>query len=488
MAQAAAAAPQTRVVAVPNGMSPQTGALAQFAAGLAAAQGLGVTLMPTSLYIEAARDAQLGPHEAFDSAYAVRLGGKIGASHVLYLDSLAQSAPARGRRKARERPMLAAVLVDSATGETLFNRRYVAGADGLAAPTLRDKLMAEVLAALTQAAQLAPPGAPSSLATEPAVAAAATHAPAAPAAPSAATPAAPVAAGPAIAVPVKRPGAGSIHAEPAADEAAEVSSISAPRAPAAAPPARMAWGVRAQLGLLLGSRQATLSTLGVPQLQYGVAQHGAAPVFSRGVMSLEVMPARMVRHRRARGVVDGLGLHVAGSVGALSTRTSATTISLGRAGNVRGGLTFAYLFGAGPRAPELALRLGYGRTAFSVPTASAFPSLSYSSVYIDLSTELPLGTRKVALVVEAAILPALRLGNQAALLGVQRGQGMGAWVEAGLRFSPVAHLDILAQFALETYGAKFVGSTMLPNSAAQYASISLRDTSLGARLAVGTSF
>jgi hypothetical protein len=477
----AQAATQTRLVIVPHQASSAAPAVAALASALAGPLAPSTVVLAPITYQQAAQAARLGPRAATNSAQAVRLGSKVGASHILYLRTTSETLQVSAKRKrARERLTLTAVLVDTTTGESLMSRRYIATARGIGTPELRKHVADDVAKALSQAT------APQAVAqkTTPAAVSAPT------ASPTAATPtdAAP-------APELTHDAAPSPVAAPPADSAlsAATDPMAHPPVPALATaqraaPQRMPLGIRAHVGLQLYNRQATLSTLGATQLQYGVGVNGPAPVFSRGILQAEVFPVLMARRHQARRFVDGLGLHLAASLGRPATRIAGGKTATSQAVSLRGGLTLRHLFGAGPKAPELAFRLGYSQYTFAMANQAPFPGLRYSALYLNIGGELPVGTPKVALVAEGALLPAMRLGSDAAKLGVQRGQSLGAWVQAGVRYSPVSHLDILALFDWEHYGAKFVGSTLLPYVTRQYASVTLKETLIGGRVAVGVTF
>jgi hypothetical protein len=466
-APAAQAAAQPRLVIVPSQRTQAAHALGALADSLVKPMGDIAVVVPTAQYVQAAQMARLGPHLASGSAGAVLLGTQVGVSHALYLRASSQQVTVGKRKKrTRERLMVRATLVDTATGETLLSERYVASGRDLSGGALSTRLLADVkaaLAAVPEPGVVAGRSQPAAADTAPAVAHGATEKAQEPA------PSAP---------PVSVAAPKAARAEAVAD--------AAPMAPApTAGSSAMALGLRAQLGLSVFGRQATLSSLGVPKMRYGVGSNGPGPAFSRGTLQLEAFPVQMLRRHRTRKIYDGIGLHVGGALGWPKTRVSQNVIATSLISNLRTGLTLRYPFGPSPKSPEAAFRLGYSRYAFAMPQGAPFPSLSYSSVYLDVSGDVPLGTPKVALMAEAALMPALHVGNQGALLGVHRGGGVGAWVQAGLRISPVRHLDIYALFDWEHYAARFVGSTLLPNSSAQYASVTLKETVLGGRLAVG---
>lgn len=246
--------------------------------------------------------------------------------------------------------------------------------------------------------------------------------------------------------------------------------------------------LNAQLGLLIYNRQAVLSSLGTPQLQYGVPASGRAPMFSRVALSAESYVVRAIRHARPRHLVDGIGVHVGGTFGFPKTRAPGGTASSSLASSLRVGASYAYIVGQRAYSPMFALRLGFSRFSFAMPKNVLFPSLAYNSLYVGLGADVPLHTPIVALTAEAALMPSLSVGNPGRRLGVQRGGGLGASVDAGLRIRPVPHLDVYALFSWEHYAAHFVGSTTLPDAVRQFASVSAKDRSLGGRIGLGLSF
>lgn len=473
-AQVASAAGQARLVVVPSQRTQAADALASLVGSMAAPLAGVAVVVPTAQYTQAAQLARMGPNLASGSAGAVLLGTQVGATHALYLRAAAGPPVSAGKRRKRAQPRLTlvATLVDTATGETLMSMRYPAGVKGFEGPEFVPQVVADVKAALSAApaagalAEAAAVQVPAAVTKED-VRQANAPAVAATGAPSAlATPPTPVS---------------EIRPSPVSDP--YTNAISRPSHRPA-----MALGLRVQLGLMVYGREATLASLGAPKMQYGFNRNAPGAALSQGTLGVEIFPVQMARRNKNRSFADGLGLHFAGRVGWPKTRISTTATATSLATNLRVGLTYRHLFGSTDKSPEAAFRLGYSRYAFSVPKASVFPSLSYSSVYLDISGDIPLGTPIVALTAEAALMPALHVANQGALLGVHRGGGVGAWVEAGLRLSPVRHFDILALFDWQHYGADFVGSTVLPNSSGQYANVTLREVSLGGRLAVGLTF
>ena len=476
-APVAQAASQARLVMVPSQRTQAAPALSAFVESLVKPVGEFAVVVPTADYIQAGQMARLGPNLASGSAGAVLLGTQVGASHALYLRVSSQQVTVGKRHKrARERLTVKATLVDTSTGESLLSERYIALGKDLSAGKLTGQLLADVKAALLAAPE------PVFVAVRPQPVAPA----AAPAASHGAAPGAPQPEPAPVAPAAAAKSTAAAPAKPVQPEPVVALAPSSPQQTFAAP--ARAQGVRARMGASLFNRQATLSSLDVPKMQYGVGQNGPGPMFSRGALQLEAFPVLLARRHRAPKIYDGIGVHFGGALGWPKTRVTATVTGTSLTSMIRTGLTLRYLFGSGPKSPEVAFRLGYSRYAFAMPEGAAFPSLSYGSVYLDLSGEVPLGTPKVALVAEAALMPALHLGNQANTLGVRRGGALGAWVETGLRVSPMRHLDIYALFDWEHYGAKFVGSTLLPNSSTQYASVTLADVVLGGRLAVGLRF
>lgn len=492
-ASLAQGAPSARLVVVPSLRTQSTQELAAFAEALQKPLADVALMVPTAAYTQAAQKALMGANFASGSAGAVLLGTQVGASHALYLRATTEKVTVgRKRKRTRERITLWATMVDVSNGATVLSQHYVAGLKGLTGDELAAKVVVDVRDALRAvqapavAAAAVVPGQPG----QEALAAAPAHT----------TPQGTPKQAEAPAAGHGTRGqshAGTSHEEPQKGAAAATEktaeAVADPYAVAIesekqAQGPDMHLGLRGQLGLMLFTRQSTLSSLGASKLQYGVGQRGGSPAFARGTLQLEAFPVLLARRHRPRRFFDGIGLFVGGSLGAAKTRTSATATATSLVSSVRAGLTLRHLFGTGARSPEAALRLGFARYGFAMPERALYPSLSFSSVSLGLGAVVPLGTPKVALVAEAALLPALHIGNQAALLGVHRGGGVGAWAEGGLKFTPIRHLDILALFAWEHYAAQFVGSTLLPTSAQQYANVALREQLVGGRLAVGTTF
>lgn len=487
-APCAQAAPGARLVVVPSLRTQSTQEVVAFAETLQKPLADVAVVLPTAAYTEAAQRSLMGAHLASGSAGAVLLGTQVGASHALYLRATTeQVAYGRKRKRTRQRATLWATLVDVTSGATVLSQRYPTGTSGLGGDELVAKVVVDVRDALAQS-QL--PAASPAAAVPPAAVAQASGRSGTPTSPAAAS---------AAPAPDAAPVARAAHPEPhaaapgaavaptAGQEAADPYAVAIAGEKKAQGP-DMQLGLRGQLGLMVFTRQSTLSALGVPKLQYGVSPKGKSPAFAKGSLQLEAFPLQLVRRHKPRAWYEGIGVHIGGAIGAAKTRTSAAASASSLLSGLRAGLTLRHLFGSSPRSPELALRVSYARVGFAMPPSALYPSLSYSGVSLALGAIVPLGTPRVSLVAEAALLPALHVGNQGALLGVHRGGGVGAWAEAGLKITPIRHLDILALFDWEHYNANFVGSTLLPNSTQQYASVSLRELLLGGRLAVGTTF
>lgn len=484
----AQAGQEARLVVVPSEASVQPRTLAQFTDEVAAGIAAKHPLVATAQYRDAAKLARLGPRAGSGSGSAVLIGGQVGASHALFLRLTAETVTVGARKKrSRERLTVAAILVDTATGESLLSRRYLAGGRGLLRSDMAPKLLADVEDALSTQRGGAVAAAPRGPAAVPAKAEDAHKAAAE--APSLATPPpapavpAPVPA-PAPGVPAKRAHPPAAPAAAPAEPAAEAGRLAAAPGPRPA----LERGLRAELGFALYGRQAQLTTSAGAAMQYGFEHTAPGPLFSRGTLKVSAFPILWARHNRARRFYEGVGVHFAGSVGWPRTQVAANTVATHVVGHVRGGLTLRLPFTHGPLSPDVALLIGGDRYAFALPAGTPFPSLSYTAAHIGLSTEIPLGTRHVALTAEGAILPSPKVGDEGPLLGGRRNRSLGATVEAGLRITPIAHLDLLLLFDWAYFQAQYAGSTLLPQATQQFANVVLRDTLLGGRVAVGTTF
>ena len=440
-----------------------------------------VKVVPSSQYRQVARQAGVKGRKLAIAATAQRIHEEAGFTHVLFLRTKS-NRPSAGRTK-RVKAQIEVVLVEAATKDQLFARRYALKRRILTAETAA-RIVDRVAGILApESEESAPPA--TSMGPTPS--------------PPKRRPTPPAADG--EEQDIETPGdENEAEAALGSDEEERSEGVAEQEEDSDAPEddgdeeevegglaarrvvgAKSGYGMRFSMGPTAMRREALLDAAGGGETPCYCATDGRPnPFFAAAQLRLDYFPWSNGREYL------GFGFHAESTITRVKTRVpddGETKLVASSVFTVAGGPSYRWRFPIGGLAPELELRLGYGYYRFPL-SRGAFPGLAYGAPYAGGEVTLPFFDGTFAVLVGGTYRVLVKGYDEAQLLGSQKALGgTGFRGEGGLRvtFAPIV-VTAIARF--DQYDLPFSGDTGL-FSVPQFKDVKLRERLVSGFLTVG---
>lgn len=463
------AAPRARVVVVPVATKGNPNLKSQIATLVEKPLKKDAQIIPFTTYERAGHDRGLSAQVMSSPDAAKPAGVAAGASHVLLLEGVTEKEKVGKKKKVLY--YVSVSLVEVATGETIFTKRYELKGKKLSAGVVT-ALLGDVVP------KLQVPAPPTPIVEPPP-----------PLPPE-------VGNGPRASQDPAGTGALDPNAPPAQDPNSTAEGAGAPVV--AVPPVvetpptstlRARPGLRLAVGGIGFQRIGLINVTGTDTPPcYCVTAGGVNPVFGGGAFRAELYP---LSFHGIGAASEGLGLHVDATLAQVKTAvegSDGTTTSTVL--DVAAGLTYRLVLGDSLLAPDLQFRVGYSLYNFPLKS-SPFPGLTYRAPYGGLLVTLPLA-EAFGFLLGGRVLAPIQAGGDAGQLGTPAAgikNALGFHVEGGLRLT-FAPLEITLLGFYKQYNVKFTGSTTFEESTSslQFNDVGLSDKIYGGSLLVGLVF